>query len=654
MNRMGLKKSVFIVLVIFMAAVLPALALAKVSIEQQRELFSKADKALKMNDMQTYFTLREQLKDYPLYGYLLYGHMVKRVSNTPERDIRKFIKDYADSPLSWRMQSVWLNYLGRTKQWEKFLAEYKPTSNTKLKCYRAWALYQSKQNKQADELIKSLWLVANSQPNGCDNAFERWISRGKLTTELRWQRIELAMEKGNVSLAKFIAKTMSKRNSRWVNRWIDMRRRPATNLHLKMYQGNSPLANRIVRYGVKRLARNDVAAAHDFWESVRAKHQLDSAIETEKVDHYVALRAAYQKHPMALEWLAAVENADEQIKVWRIRVALAQQDWWSALTWIDALSEQEKNSEQWRYWRARILELQSASLPVLSTAAERIFASLSENRSYHGFLSAGRIGSEIQLNPESLEFSKQELQPVENQPAITRARELFFLKLKLNARREWYHAIKNFNELQLKKASVLASQWGWHDRAIMTVAKASHFDDLDLRFPVAYKDIILAQADGNEIDPAWVYGVMRQESSFMSDARSHAGALGLMQLMPRTGRFTAREEKIRIRSNRDLLNVQKNIRLGTAYLRRMLDANAGNSILATSSYNAGPHRTKQWMPKQDMPADIWVETIPYNETRSYVQRVMSYTVIYDHKLGGKTAHIRSRMPEIKARVMEDS
>jgi soluble lytic murein transglycosylase len=135
----------------------------------------------------------------------------------------------------------------------------------------------------------------------------------------------------------------------------------------------------------------------------------------------------------------------------------------------------------------------------------------------------------------------------------------------------------------------------------------------------------------------------------MADARSGAGALGLMQLMPRTGRLTARQLKFRIRSNRELLNVKKNIRLGAAYLRRMLDENDGNGVLATASYNAGPYRVKTWLPNQDMPADIWVETIPYNETRNYVRRVMSYTVIYDKKLNGKTGLMPSRMPVIKAR-----
>ncbi len=641
-------------LVIILTSGYLSVADAKMSIEQQRELFTKASKALKRGHIRTFNRLKNKLKDYPLYPYLEYDYMIKRISRVPEKNIHRFIKTNADSPLSWRLHYSWMKHLARRGKWKKFLKEYRPTSNTRLECYRAWALYRTGKKKAADELTRSLWLVGSSQPRACDKPFDYWIKRGKVTDELRWERIRLAMNKGKVSLARFIAKSMKKQDRRWVNRWIAMRRRPAANLHLKIYQVDQPVPNMIVRYGVKRLARRDVGAAHDYWESVRKKHLAHAPQETLAIDRYIALQAAYQKHPQALEWLAAVEDADEKVQTWRIRVALAQQDWWSALTWIEALPQELKDLEQWRYWRGRILDLQSESLPVLRTAAERIYASLSENRSYHGFLSADRIGAEVKLNPETLSFSEAELRQTESIPGILRARELFFIGRKVDARREWYRAIEKFSDTQLKQASVLANRWGWHDRAIMTVAKAAHFDDLDVRFPVAYKDIILAEANENEVDPAWVYGVMRQESSFMSDARSHAGALGLMQIMPRTGRLTARAEKVRIRSNKDLLNIKKNIRLGTAYLRRMLDENEGNSVLATASYNAGPYRVKRWLPNQDMPSDIWVETIPYSETRNYVKRVMSYTVIYDQKLDGKIERIRTRMPDIKARSSVDS
>ena len=633
---------------------LVAPASAKMSIEQQREMYAKAQKELRKGHHRTFKRLKGRLVNYPLYPYLEYKALIRRLHRVNAKEVHKFIDKYQDTPLSSRLQYSWLRTLSRKKKWKEFLREYRPTSSTTLQCFRVRALYQTGGAKEADQLARDLWLVGKSQPRACDAAFNQWIARGNLTNELRWERIRKAMYKGKVSLAKFIAKDMSATDRKWVRLWSDMRRRPAANLLRKIYQRDAAIPNMIVRHGVKRLARRDADAAHDFWESVREKHLKTAPEEVNEIDQYIALQASYQKHPQALEWLSRVDIPDETIRTWRIRVALAQQDWWAALTWIEALPAEEKNSELWRYWRGRILELQSEKLPVLSTAAERIFASLSESRSYHGFLAAARIGAKVQMNPKSLIYSDEELQKVAELPGVLRAKELFILGDKVNARREWYAAIEKLDENDLKKASVLANRWGWYDRAIATVAKAEHYDDLDVRFPVAFKDIILNEAQGNKIDPAWVYGIMRQESIFMSDARSGAGALGLMQIMPRTGRITARQEKIRIRSNRDLLNVNKNIRLGTAYLRRMLDENEGNSVLATASYNAGPYRVKQWLPNKDMPSDIGVETIPNNETRNYVRRVMSYTVIYDHKLGGKITNIRSRMPAIKARNSVDS
>jgi len=627
---------------------------ASISLEKQRKLYSQAANALKKGHYRTFSKVSKKLTNYPLYGYLQYDYIRKRLSRVSDSKIKKFIKEYEDSPLAGRMRYVWLKNLVRRGKWKKFLDVYEPVRSTKMQCYYAQALYKTKQYEKANGIAEKLWNVGKSQPRACDTVFDAWSKQGGMTREHLWSRVELAMEKGKVSLAKFIAKRMNKSDRKWVARWKKMRSRPAENLLRKIYQVDKLIPNKIARYGVKRLARRDAGAAADLWETIKAKHYKESSEQAGAVERYVALRAAFQKHPRALEWLGQIDTPNEKIQDWRIRVALAQQDWWAALHWIEALPESDRNSDQWVYWRARILELQSKTLPALRIASERIYAELSKERSYHGFMAADRMGKSYQLESDPLKFTPEELAEIENFPGIQRAKELFHLGKVLDARREWAHTTGQFGKPALKKASLLASQWGWHDRAIFTVAKASHFGDLELRFPMAHKDIIESQAKKQGVEASWVFGVLRQESGFMADARSGAGALGLMQLMPRTGRLTARQLKFRIRSNRELLNVKKNIRLGAAYLRRMLDENEGNGVLATASYNAGPYRVKKWLPNQDMPSDIWVETIPFTETRNYVRRVMSYTVIYDKKLGGKTGLMPTRMPDIKARKALES
>jgi len=619
-------------------------------LEAQRADFKNARTALKKGHYNTFKRYARSLKDYPLYGYLEYEYLRKRISKTPNKTIEAFIESHEDSPISRRMRYSWLRKLANTGQWEKFLEEYRDSGGSaKLRCSHAMALYKTGKTEAAILETNRAWLVAKSQPTSCNQVFKIWEKNGGKTREMIWERIELAIIKGRVSLANYLAKELSKEDRLWVNRWIQMRRRPAANLHRNIYKVDLPIARKIVRHGVMRLARRDAGAAADYWQEVRNQHLQIEPEEVADVDQYVALRASYQKHPQALEWLGQLHNPSKKAQDWRIRAALAQQDWWAALTWIEALPAVERDTAQWRYWRARILEMQSRQLPVLRTAADRIFGSLAKERSYHGFLAADRTGRDYDLNSNPLIVSDDELNKMSQRPAVRRAYELYRLGMHVEARREWYTHIRGMDSTELQTISVLASKWGWHDRAIQTVAKSNHYDDLDLRFPIEYLDLVMANAQDQQIDPAWIYGVLRQESAFMPDARSSAGALGLMQLMPRTGRITAKKLKTRIRSSQDILNVNKNIKLGSAYLRRMLDRNEGHSALATASYNAGPHRVSKWIPEETISADLWVESIPFNETRQYVRRVMAYTVIYDQRLDGDFVKMRTRMPVVKAK-----
>ena len=620
-----------------------------VPIEKQRDYYIQAKKAIKKGHMRTYARLIKKLEDYPLKPYLDYRFLRKRINSLPDSKIEEFIATYETAPVGERLRFVWLRHLAKKGRWDKFLEQYREGGNSRTRCLKAKALFRVGRYEEAMNEADQLWLTSKSQPKICDQVFKSWKGRGGMTDEMIWGRIKLAMEKGRTSLAKFLGKSLSKEDQRWVARWVSMRRKPAKNLHRRLYRSDNPIAQEIARHGVRRLARRDAGAAADAWELFRESQLAVSPDDVLAVDTFIALRAAYQRHPKALEWLAKVDNANHKVREWRVRSALGQEDWWSALTWIEALPSEERSEQNWQYWRARILEMQSMSLPVLRTAAERIYTDLSENRSYHGFMAADRIGREYHMETDRLEYDDAQLDNMAQIPAFKRAYELLQIGRPADARREWIFEIRGMSEDNLRMASVLAARWGWHDRAIATVAKGDHFDDIELRFPMAYKDLVIKNAGKQKIDPAWVYGVVRQESGFMSDAKSHAGALGLMQIMPRTGRVTARATNTRLRSSRELLDVKKNIRLGAAYLRRLLDRTKGHSALATASYNAGPHRVKGWMPEQSMPADLWVESIPFNETRKYVHRVMAYTVIYDYRLGGNATQMRKRMPIIQPR-----
>jgi soluble lytic murein transglycosylase len=203
----------------------------------------------------------------------------------------------------------------------------------------------------------------------------------------------------------------------------------------------------------------------------------------------------------------------------------------------------------------------------------------------------------------------------------------------------------------LQAAAKLAERYGWHDRAIFTLARTGYWDDLELRFPLEHAALVKHNAELQGIDIAWVFAVMRQESAFMSNARSHAGAMGLMQLMPSTARQVAKNVlKTPPPRRQDLFEPDTNIALGSAYLKQMKGRLGDSAVLATAAYNAGPHRVTRWLPEETLPADIWIELVPFKETRGYLKRVLAYTVIYEKRMGRQPKRLEQRLHPVPPTV----
>ena len=319
------------------------------------------------------------------------------------------------------------------------------------------------------------------------------------------------------------------------------------------------------------------------------------------------------------------KEQDDHLLESRIRAALSRQEWDKTINWINALPESLKIRDRWRYWLAKALAETGKQ-----TLANDILGELANERSYYSFLAADRLNKEYRFAPDPLEFDQEKLDQLTLHPGVQRAHELFILERFIDARREWRQATRDMETEELQLVSKLAQKWGWHDQAIFTLARTGYWDDLKLRFPLEHKKKVLSNSNKQQLDNAWVFAVIRQESAFSADAHSPAGARGLMQLMPRTARFIAKKANYRRPKKQDLFNPDINIKLGTAYLSRILNQLENNQVLATAAYNA----------------DIWVEAIPFRETRRYTQRVLSYSVIYDQMLGNKVKRLSQRMPQI--------
>lgn len=620
------------------ADILPA------DIETQRRDYQAALAALRARDLGRYQALFSRLDGYVLQPYLQYEFLKDRVETAGPATLRKFLEQNDHTPLAEALRARWLHRLAARGDWRTFMAEYSDIADEpELLClYLGRRVRASERQAGLMARIERLWLTGKRLPDACNPVFAAWRKAGHMSADKVWERIGLAMEARNVSFASELASYLPPTERPWVRRWQAMYRDPVRGLDAIDYEVDTPVARRIVTHGVVQLAYRDPEAAMARWQTLKGEYQFFGEDE-DYVLRYLGILAAQHHLPVALPWLAAVSVRpdDRNLQLWRIKAALRAGEWETAGRFIAALPEQEARLPRWRYWTARIEEAKGEK-----RQAAEIYGALARERDYYGFLAADRIGAEYSMQHQSIAVTSDELAAMQARPGVRAAGELYALGQVSDARRQWAWTIREMNNRELQTAAVVARDWGWHDRAIYTVALSDHMHDLELRFPLLYRELVQAAATEYTIDPGWIYGVVRQESAFVADARSTAGALGLMQLMPATGRLVGRKLKLPVRSTQALLNIETNLRLGASYLKEVLERNRGHQVLATAAYNAGPNRIPSWMPEKPLDADVWVETIPYSETRGYVKNVLAYTAVYDYRLGVQPTRLSARMPVV--------
>ena len=616
-------------------------------LNKQRLVFQQAQKALETNQISQFKKLNSQLNGYSLQPYLDYLYLRHRLNHTDTQTIIQFIKKNEGTFYANRLHSRWLKRLAHDKKWPLFLSHYKDSPSASRQCLRLQALIATGKGQQALAEILPLWLVSRSQDKACDPVFKYWHEQGELTDELRQQRIMLALYDNQFSLAKYLAKSLANptQATELTALWKKSHHSPLAVLKQLPGKVKTPLSqdnavNReIIQHAVKRLSRKSTDQAYETWLRIQVAYRF-SEQDKLTVQRYIANRAALSREDRTLEFFA-----DIPAEPWRVRAALWQQDWQAAQQAILDLNINLQQKPRWQYWLAR----SQAGLGQHQAANDTYQALLME-RDYYSFLAADQLQQPYQMNHNPIPFELSELDALSQRPAVARLKEFYTLNMKLEARRQAYALTLVLSPYDLQLLATLTHQWGWHNQTIALLGKARYWDALDLRFPIIYDNAILKAGKKNGLDPSWLFGIARQESAFNPSARSHVGATGLMQLMPKTGKLIARLINQPLKKTSELLNPDRNIQLGSAYLRRMYDKNQHNPVLATASYNAGPHRIKRWMPTHDLPADIWTENIPYTETRRYTQSVLSYAAIFDYQRKQKIVPLSNRMPVIKAQM----
>jgi len=614
-----------------------------------RDKFISAEKALKKNQHKKFNRLLGQLKAYPLYPYLQYRYLLNTISLATEKDILTFIKDNADTPYAERLRKKWLDHNAKKGRWKTYLNAYNEQSSVRRQCDYLNALLQNGKKQLAFQKVESVWLNGRSQPKSCDPVFKAWEKDGHISDDLRWQRIRLAMAKGQISLANYLAKPMTKTDKAFLEQWVKLHRKPHKLLSSKPYLDfvavkKHPMQIDLIVHVFKRLARKKPELAAKSWLKMKSKQSLSEQNKAQ-IFRAIGLSLARKHKNNAWYWLNKVADqySDSEVQEWRTRAAIREQDWNATLDSINRLPESERQNLRWNYWLAEV----SDEFGQTKDANEK-YAQLALKRGYYGFLAADKLDMPYSFEHSPLSISKEEIKKLEVYPGILRAREFYIMRRSIEAKREWYYATsKQFNEQQRVVAAKIAQQWGWHERAILTIAHTNERNDMELRFPIKYKDKVTHFSKMHNLDDAYTYAVIRRESAFATDAHSRAGALGLMQIMPATGRSVAKKMKLRYKGKNQLLSADTNLKLGTNYLQKMLNKFNQQPVLASAAYNAGGHRVKRWLPKEaEIPAINWVETIPFKETREYVAAVLAYTSIYEHRLGKSITRLEDKMPDV--------
>ncbi|MEK0364560.1 transglycosylase SLT domain-containing protein [Pseudomonas sp. CBC3] len=600
------------------------------SLQQQRQYYDEAKRALAKGDSGPYRRHASALRDYPLEPYLAYDELTARLKTASNDEVEKFLAEHGDLPQASWMKLRWLRLLAARGDWRPFVAHYDPAMNfAELDCLFGQYQLSSGQTKQGYETAERLWLVGKSQHNACDALFERWRAAGQLSEDLVWQRTKLAVESGNYGLANFLVKSLPTMKSQG-ELLVEVSQKPQMLGQTDRFMSPSPAMGDIVSIGLRRLARKDPEKALGLLDSY-ARRLSFSTDEKVAIARQIGLTLAKRFDARALTVMAEYdpELRDDTVSEWRARLLLRLGRWDDAHTLIQRFTGELASSNRWRYWNARSLELAQPN----GKQAIPLYQPVASERDFYGFLSADRIQAPYKLNHQPLALDPKLMQKVRNTAGIRRAMEFHARGEIVNGRREWYHVSRLFSRDELVAQARLAYDMEWYFPAIRTISQAKYWDDLDIRFPMAYRSSLVNAAKAREIHPSWVFAITRQESAFMADARSHVGATGLMQLMPATAKETARRFDIPLSSHQQVLNPNTNIQLGAAYLSQIYGQFKGNRVLASAAYNAGPGRVRQWLrDAEHLPFDVWVENIPFDETRQYVQNVLTYSVIYGQKL----------------------
>ncbi|MDE2155911.1 MAG: transglycosylase SLT domain-containing protein [Xanthomonadaceae bacterium] len=583
--------------------------------------------------------LAERLRHYPLYPYLPAAALEHDIGRIGLATVTAYLKRYPDWIPADELRHDFLLELARRQDWKDFLALYQPGLGDTLACDALQARLAQGGALDFDKDLAPLW-NRSSLPDACTPVLNAAHAQGLLTDRRLWSRIDRAADAGQAATIAGLAGWLPPDGRAAAQQLVLALRDPAAAVAAATSWTDGVHQRQAVALALIRLARRQSDDADKAWQQLQPRFTFGEA-QRNRILSALALFRATDFKDDALARLIALPAAaqTDATREWRARVALARQDWPTVLAAIKALPDARRQDDEWRYFRARAL----AALGRHDQAQQQ-FAMLAREPTFFGFLAADRLDRPYAICPLQLAGDPQHEQALLDRPGLLRAFELYAVDLPVLARREWARALQDADPATLRLAADLANRHGWYDRAVFTLTEGEALRLYDLRFPLASRIGLVAQAEQAGIDPAWAYGILRAESAWMIDAHSSADARGLMQLVPETAAQVARRNGLDWNGGNTLYDPAVNIELGTRYLAQMAARFNGAPWLASAAYNAGPDNVGQWLAARGTLApDLFIATIPFKETREYVARVMAFSVIYDWRLNGKAVPMVSRM-----------
>ncbi len=600
--------------------------------KKDRVVYKQAMQALEKENWGEYEQYRSQLNQYPLATYLDYEYLRRSFRTLPTLQIKTFLDEHKGYVAGKRLHIEWLGYLARDHQWPLFKEFYSADLKSDvLDCYNLQAeLVVSSDDRPIYEKIGEQWNKPYSLNSACDPAFSEWEHHGFKNQAIIWKRYQRALLANNVGLTQYLGtqlnsdhlktvkylKNISGNLDYWTNR--------LSNDHEQL-----ELESATVKYILKSITNSNFEKSAYVLE--KNKIQMEKA-DLMEIQRLIAWYYAKTSGETAVKWIKKFTNyRDESFVDPLLRYSMQDKNWALYTETFKSLPAVFKNQDEWLYWYVIAQEALGFEDADPALKPKTLLTKLAQEQSFYGLLAAEKNHSPIfpntRFTPQKADISEDVLKK------LGAAIELYHMNELTESNNDWYYTTSKFTPDEWRQAGIIAYQMGWNNRTIQAFGQAKLWTAAEERFPILYRDDFYKNAKLQNIDPGWILAVARQESAFSPVARSPVGALGILQLMPATASKVARKMGLSYNDHK-LLDPAYNIKLGTKYLKDQLNNYNNNYVLATAAYNAGPGRVKEWLNARPLTEDWahWTATIPYKETRGYVQNITMFSKIYNMKL----------------------